>query len=678
MKRQLTAHLIILFIFLVSTVLPAQTNKLNLMPVPQKVTLLEGKFLLQNDFSVEIKGNPDDRLYSYATRVLRRLSDRTGLFFPQDVITKSGNSDVNELIIECKRPGKIILGEDESYELNISSDKIELKAETDLGAMKGLETLLQLLDNGKNNYFFRNISISDKPRFPWRGLMIDVSRHFMPVEVIKRNLDAMASVKMNVFHWHLSDDQGVRVESKVFPKIQEFCSDGLYYTQDQVKDIIKYAADRGIRVYPEFDIPGHSTSWFVAFPELASAPGPYTIERNWGVFDPTFNPTIEKTYEFFDKLFAEWTKLFPDEYFHIGGDENNGKQWNENKDIQEFMKKNNIKDNHALQAYFNNRLLKILTKNNKKMIGWDEILHPQMPTNIVIQSWRGTDALVEAAKKGYMGILSNGYYIDLIQPAEFHYLNDPVPQGSDLTDTELKRILGGETTQWAELVTPEIIDSRIWPRTAAIAERFWSQADVKDVDDMYRRLDVVNFRLEELGITNRKNQDMMLRRLTNNLDTTPLKTLVDVIEPVKIYSRHSQGVKYQQHSPYTRVVDATQPESNTARWFRKSVDEFLQKKDQKTADELKSCLNIWKGNHQKLIELINVSPILKEIEPLSANLADISGTGLEAISLLLSDSKADSDWSSKNMELLEEAKKPYGQTEIMITSAIEKLINSVK
>ncbi len=676
MKRYLVPTLI--FLFIISIALQAQSSKLNLMPVPNQLSVDGGYFKLEKDFSISIKGNPDERLFSYATRVLRRLSDRTGLFFPQDVIAKNNDGDNDEFTINCKRPGKIVLGEDESYELKVSYDKIELNAETDLGALKGLETLLQLLDIQNGNYVFPNVSIIDKPRFPWRGLMIDGSRHFEPVEVIKRNLDAMASVKMNVFHWHLSDDQGVRVESKVFPQIQKLCSDGLYYTQEQIKDVIKYAADRGIRVYPEFDIPGHSTSWFTAFPELASAPGPYKIERNWGVFDPTFNPTIEKTYEFFDKLFAEWTKLFPDEYFHIGGDENNGKQWNENKDIQTFMKKNDIKDNHALQAYFNNRMLKILTKNNKKMIGWDEILHPQMPTNIVIQSWRGTDALVEAAKKGYMGILSNGYYIDLIQPAEYHYLNDPVPQGSKLTDAEMKRILGGETTQWGELVTPDNIDSRLWPRTAAIAERFWSPQQVRDIDDMYRRLDIINFRLEELGITSRKNQDMMLRRLTNNLDTEPLKTLVDVIEPVKIYTRHSQGVKYQQHSPYSRVVDATQPESNVARWFRKTVDKFIQSKDIKTADELKAYLNCWKNNHEKLLKIINASPILKEIEPLSVNLTDISETGLEAISLILSSQKADDNWLTKSNSLLENSKNPYGQTEIMITGGIEKLINAVK
>ncbi|MCX6151922.1 MAG: family 20 glycosylhydrolase [Ignavibacteriales bacterium] len=687
MKRlNFTIKIFLFTLLFTSIIIPQQDKlKLNLMPVPAKITMLDGKFILQNNFSIAIKGNPDERIYQYATRVLRRLSGRTGLFFPQDFITKQSNSDTCQMIITCNRSGKIKLNEDESYSLKVTSSKVELTSETDLGALRGLETLTQLLSSDEKGYWFPSVQIEDAPRFPWRGLMIDVSRHFMPVDVIKRNLDGLAALKLNVFHWHLSDDQGVRVESKVYPQIQKLCSDGNYFTQEQIKDIIKYAADRGIRVIPEFDVPGHSTAWFLAFPELASlpagqsgAPGPYKIERNWGVFDPTFNPTIEPTYEFFDKFFGEMAALFPDEYFHIGGDENNGKQWKENKSIQEFMKKNNIPDNHSLQAYFNNRILKILTKNGKKMIGWDEILHPQMPTNIVIQSWRGTEALIESAKKGYMGILSNGYYIDLIQPAEFHYLNDPIPSGSKLSDEEKKKILGGEVTQWAELVTPENVDSRIWPRTAAIAERLWSPENIKDVEDMYRRLDVISFQLEDLGLNHFKNQEMMLRRLTNNNDTSPLKTLVDVVEPVKIYTRHSQGVKYTQQSPYTRVVDASQPESNVARKFKKTVDAFLATKNVKYAEEIKHWLNLWKSNQDKLTQLIKLSPVLKEIEPMSVNLSKVSQTGLEAVESILSNKKVGGDWNSKNLKLLEVAKQPFGQVELMVTSAIEKLINAVE
>lgn len=671
------SKLIILFFLFTSFLLTkVNNNKLNLMPFPLKVNLLEGKFILDSTFSISINGMPANRIYSYSTRVLRRLSGRTGLFFLQDFITKENFNPNSQMQITCKRNAKVELNENESYSLFISPKKIELKSENDLGALRGLETLLQLLTADDEGYFFPCTEIEDKPRFPWRGLMIDVSRHFMPIDVIKRNLDAMAAVKMNVFHWHLSDDQGFRVESFILPKLHQLCSDGLYYTQVQIKEIIEYADERGIRVYPEFDIPGHSTAFFTAYPELASAPGPYKIERNWGVFDPTFNPTIEETYIFFDKLFGEMTKLFPDPYFHIGGDENNGKQWNTNESIQSFMKKNKIKDNHALQSYFNNRILKILTKYGKMMIGWDEILHPEMPNNIVIQSWRGTKSLIESAQKGYMGILSNGYYIDLIQSTEFHYLNDPIPANSNLSDEEKKFILGGEATSWGELVTLETVDSRIWPRTAAIAERFWSPEIIKDVDNMYRRIETISFQLEELGLLHKKNYEMMLRRLTNNNDISSLKILVDILEPVKIYTRHRQGKKYQQQSPFTRVVDAAQPDAKTAREFRKLIDLFL--KDKKSnKDEIESWLMKWRDNHKELIKTINKSPVIKEIEQLSKNLENISISGLESLSLILTNKPVNKQWLDDKLLFVKQAKIPYGQAELMVVSAIEKLINAV-
>ena len=189
------------------------------------------------------------------------------------------------------------------------------------------------------------VTIQDKPRFPWRGLMIDVSRHFIPLDVLKRNLDGMSAVKLNVFHWHLSDNQGFRVESKKFPQLQRMGSDGLFYTQDDVRDLIEYARERGIRVVPEFDMPGHSTAWFVGYPDLASAPGPYSVERKWGVLDPAMNPVENRTYKFLDEFIGEMANLFPDQFFHIGGDEVNGKQWDANPAIQEFMRSHDLKNN---------------------------------------------------------------------------------------------------------------------------------------------------------------------------------------------------------------------------------------------------------------------------------------------------------------------------------------------
>ncbi|MBN1155392.1 family 20 glycosylhydrolase, partial [candidate division KSB1 bacterium] len=392
MKKRIACFLsFLLVLFFFQSVNGTTISELNLMPVPEKMELLEGHFRLDDSFTIKIVGTGGDRLYDGSSRMLHRLAGRTGLFFSQDFITPEKNKKVEgaKFIINCIRAGVVKLNEDESYTLSIAPESIQLSAKTDIGVLRGLETLLQLLDADEQGYFFPAIDIQDAPRFPWRGLMIDACRHFMPVDMVKRNLDGMAAVKLNVLHWHLSEDQGFRVESFTYPKLHELGSDGFYYSQAQIKDIIDYADSRGIRVMPEFDLPGHATSWFVGYPELASAPGPYTIERRWGVFDPTFNPASEKTYKFLDKFFKEMAQLFPDDYLHIGGDENNGRQWDANPEIQAFMKKKNIKDNHELQSYFNNRLLKILTKYNKKMVGWEEILHPDMPKNIVIQSWRG-------------------------------------------------------------------------------------------------------------------------------------------------------------------------------------------------------------------------------------------------------------------------------------------------
>ncbi len=669
--------IIVSFAVVLLSVVVAQAGKPDLLPLPAKINYEEpGAFRLDPTFKAVVQGVAHPRLYGATTRMLQRLSGRTGLFFTQDIITAATPVTGAQFLVYCKNEGRVQLGEDESYELVVAPDKIELSCITDLGGLRGLETLLQLLQADAEGYYFPAVTIRDQPRFPWRGLMIDVCRHWMPMEVIKRNLDGMAAVKMNVLHLHLTEDQGFRIESKIYPKLHQMGSDGNYYTQEQIREIIAYADARGIRVIPEFDMPGHATAWFVGHPELASAPGPYTIERRWGIMDPTMDPSKESTYAFLDKFLGEMARLFPDPYLHIGGDENNGKHWNANPAIQAFMKKNNIADNHALQAYFNRRILNILTKHGKKMVGWDEILHPDMPRTIMIQSWRGAKFLVESARQGYQGILSNGYYIDLIQPASFHYLNDPIPPDSALTDAEQARIMGGEATSWAELVTPETVDSRIWPRTAAIAERLWSAADVRDVDDMYRRLATISLQLEEHGLTHIRNYEMMLRRLTGNQDITALKTLVDVIEPVKIYQRHHQGVSYFSHSPYTRAVDAARPESMTARAFARDVDAFLHDPAQAGAETILHYLTQWRNNHAALLEIMQKSPVIRELETLSQDLADLSAAGLKAVHALLAEEKLDATWHYEQQLVADRAKKPRGQTELMVVPAIQKLIDA--
>ncbi len=668
--------LIVVVCAVVATAQQPSPPKLNLMPMPASVKFQNERLPVDTNFRVATRGHSDARLEAGIWRFIKRLEGRTVLTLPP---TLAPDDQTTPLIVNCQGPGKNIpaVTEDETYHIDITRRQAMLSAPTVVGALRGLETLLQLLDADRNGYFFPGVQIDDQPRFPWRGLLIDVARHFETMEVLKRNLDGMAAVKLNVFHWHLTEDQGFRVESKKFPKLHQLGSDGNYYTQEQVKEIIAYARERGIRVVPEFDMPGHSTSWLVGHPELGSAPGPYTIERRPGIFEPALDPTREEVYKFLDTFLGEMAALFPDEYLHIGGDENEGKQWDRNPAIQEFMKKKGIKDNHALQAYFNTRLLKILQKHGKKMIGWDEILQPELPKDIVIQSWRGTAALAEAARKGYDGILSNGYYIDLIQPASQHYVADPLPADSTLTPEEAKHVLGGEATMWAEWVTPETIDSRIWPRTAAIAERLWSPRTVNDVPDMYRRLAVISLQLEELGLTHKRNQEMMLRRLVRNEDIGPLRTLVSVIEPVKEYRRYQQRPQTML-SQLTGVVDAALPDSETARKFSWMVTEFLNDgpRYQLYRPELSQMLADWQSAGASLSPVIDRSPALKEIKPLAQNLTQLGSTGLEAISYLKLGIPPPRDWREQSLAKVEEAAKPYGALEFVVISGVKQLVNA--
>src|SRR6266498_543708 len=650
------------------------TRANNLMPVPASVEFRSGRLAIDNKFRMATRGFSDARLEAGISRALKRLAGRTGLTLnlsPTLIETEA------TLIVRCQGAGQPIpsVKEDESYQIEISDKQAALMAPTVVGVLRGLETLLQLVDADRDGYFLPGIRIQDQPRFPWRGLLIDVGRHYEPMEVLKRNLDAMAAVKLNVLHWHLTEDQGFRVESKKFPKLHLMGSDGLYYTQDQIREIIDYARARGIRVVPEFDIPGHSTSWLVGYPELGSAPGPYTIERAAGIFEPALDPTRDQVYKFLDTFFGEMAALFPDAYIHIGGDENEGKQWDRNPKIQAFMKEKGIKNNHALQAYFNQRLLKILQKHGKKMIGWDEVLQPELPKDVVIHSWRGSASLAEAAKKGYDGILSAGYYIDLMYPASDHYRADPIPADSTLTPEEAKHVLGGEATMWGEWVSPETIDSRIWPRTAAIAERLWSPRTIVDVEDMYRRLGVISLQLEELGLAHKRNHDMLLRRLTRSEDIVPLRTLASIVEPVKEYRRY-QVRPQTMLSPLTGLVDAVPPDSEAARSFTLMVDGLLSDapRFQLYRESINDTFVRWREAGPALDALIGRSPALMEAKPLADDLSQMALIGLESLAYLSKGVAPTTEWRDSRLALLEQAAKPRAALEFAITPGVRQLV----
>ena len=653
---------------------------LNLMPVPASVQQGTGSLRIDSGFSVALKGYTEPRLDRAVERFRLQLARLTAI-----PLVVNPSVSATTLVIETDHASKPVqeVGEDESYVLEVTVSGAKLTARTPLGTLHGLQTFLQLVSVSPEGFTAPVVTIHDSPRFPWRGLMIDSARHFMPIAVIKRNLDGLEALKMNVFHWHLSENQGFRVESKKFPKLHEMGSDGLFYTQEEILDVVAYARDRGIRVVPEFDVPGHSTAWFVGYPELASGSGPYQIEPRWGVFDPAMDPTKESTYKFLDEFIGEMAQLFPDQFFHVGGDEVNGKEWSANPKIQEFMRSHGLKGNQALQAYFNKRLQPIVSKHDKSMIGWDEVLDPTLPKDITIQSWRGADALADAAKQGYRGILSNGWYLDLGWSAARHYAVDPFGENTTtLSSTEKARVLGGESCMWAEYVSEENVDSRIWPRNAAIAERLWSPAEVRDTAEMYRRLDVISERLEWLGLTHKTYYSQMLRRIAG--PATPdqfsaLRTLADVVEPVKDYTREETAdAEPTSATPLHRVVDAVPLESDEGRRFNELVDQYVKSscRDSASTAKLRSHLALWQSNDAVFRTLTQTSFLAKQVTARSQDLSAIGNVGVAALDSLAKSQRASDEWKMQELAVITEAEKPKTQLLLIPASGIRKLVEA--
>lgn len=565
----------------------------DVMPVPAEIQFgaAEAGVPVTGDFSVALAGINDVRLRSAVIRLYGALTVRTGVVFAQSAGAKP-EAQTAALVIDVAAPAPAVpvLGEDESYTLVITDGQAVLRAPTTTGALRGLQTVIQLVRQEGGGFVLPAVTINDRPRFPWRGLMVDVSRRWHPPGEIKRIIDGMELVKLNVLHFHVTDDQGFRIESRTHPELHTLGSDGLYFTQDQIRDIIDYAAARAIRVVPEFDMPGHATSWGVSHPELLSGPAgaAYTIEERWGVFDPTMDPSNPALYELLSDFLGEMSALFPDRYLHIGGDENNGRQWNASGRIQKFIADKNLKDNHGLHAFFSQRIGEILTRNGKTLVGWDEILHPDMPAGAVVHSWRGPKGVAGATAAGHPVILSHGYYIDLCEPASDHYAADPVPVGNALTPAQQKLVLGGEATMWSEWTSSENIDSRIWPRTAAIAERLWSPQSVRDTADMYRRLAIVSLRLDEAGMQHEKNRTSILRRLAGDTfspdgpEVRALRVLSDACEPVKQYARGRLQLK-SRLNPLGGFVDGTLPDSASSRDFNANVAAFLAARESEPA-----------------------------------------------------------------------------------------------
>ncbi|WP_185817091.1 beta-N-acetylhexosaminidase [Hymenobacter metallilatus] len=694
-------HLLLFLILLLSAPVSAQPTPPDtrmLLPVPVQANWGKSRFAVKSDFTWQVFTPTQTPETQAADSAVTEAVER--LVLPTLLPGKAGTPSRRRasplptaaLVLQYGRPGNLLtVGDDESYTLRVTPMGVALNANTHLGILRGLATLRQLAQPTKQGLsVLPEVDVVDTPRFPWRGLLIDAARHFMPVAVVKRNLDGMWATKLNVLHWHLSDDQGFRVESKLFPRLHQVGGQGQFYTQRQIREVVRYAGRRGIRVIPELDMPGHATAWLAAYPRLASNDSVYGVSTRWGVLNIAMDPTRETTYSFVDSLLSEVTPLFPDPYFHIGGDENDGRQWRRNPRIVAYMKQNGfvtdkgLPDKHALQAYYNQRVLAMLVRYKKQLVGWDEILGPGLPTSAVIQSWRGKKGLYDAAKAGHQALLSNGYYIDLNLSAASHYSPDPLPQDAPLTPEQQKLILGGEATMWAEFADSVIVDSRIWPRAAAVAERLWSAGTVRNVPDMYRRLALFSPQLETLGLQHRKAPAQLLRQLAGSpAAVPPLRTLAEVLEPVKEYKRHFQGFKYTTQTPLNRLVDAAPAESDVARTFGQLVDSVLVPANGRSAaafqrhlKTLRAQLQLWKNNDALVQPTLQQNPLLKEYAPLSTNLKTAAALALERLTLLEKGQVPPPATPAAALKQLEALKAPAGQAELAVLPHLRRLVEA--
>jgi hexosaminidase len=455
-------------------------------------------------------------------------------------------------------------------------------------------------------------------------------------------------------------------------------SDGMYYTQAEIRRVVAYARQRGIRVVPEFDIPGHTASWLPGYPELSAGKGPFEILRRFGISDDVMDPTREWTYTFLDNFIGDMTLLFPDKYFHVGGDEVNGNQWNASPRIQAFAKTHRLKNARDIQVYFNQHVQKIVQKHGKIMIGWDEVLHPDLPKATVVHIWRNQASLADAVQKGYRAILSWGYYLDHLSPAAYHYGIDPAGGPAEqLTAAQQSKILGGEACMWAELVDAETVDSRIWPRTAAIAERLWSSRDITDADSMYTRLEAVSRMLEWTGVQHRANYAPMLSRLAAGRPNEPLRILADASEALGLGPRQRVG-HYTTEKALNRFVDAARAESESVRALEHAAARAAADPNANAAAVtlLRDQFTRWAANDARFQPLAQDNALLTEIKPLSADLSALGAAGLRVLDGLNGGVPLPGEWLSQETAEVTRMLRPNAEVTLAAARVVKILLDA--
>ncbi|MEA3439961.1 MAG: beta-N-acetylhexosaminidase [Chloroflexota bacterium] len=490
--------------------------------------------------------------FSGHTRIIARDGlEPIGVYLKEVIQLVAGLSlDVRSAEMKTPSTGTILLtlmGENqvlgrEGYQLEISNNEIVLRAPHPSGVLYSIQTLRQLMQASHRDQQLSEggdclvpaVKIEDQPRFRWRGMHLDVARHMYPIDFIKRFIDLMALHKLNTFHWHLTDDQGWRIEIKKYPGLTEIgskrkaspipakrqVSDGVpyggFYTQDQVREIIEYAASRFVTVIPEIELPGHALAALASYPNLGCTGGPYQVSAAWGVFEDIFCAGNEKVYEFLEGVLNEVIDLFPGEFIHIGGDEVPKDRWNHCQKCQSMIEKQGLKNPAELQSYFIKRIAAFLSTRRRRIIGWDETLEGCLAADAAVMVWRDASYGVQAARMGHDVIMcpTEYCYFDTYQaqgqereppaiggflPLEKVYAFEPIPD--ELNPDQTKHILGGQGNVWTEYIpTPEGVEYMAFPRATALAEVLWSPRDTKDYKDFCQRLRVFLRNLDGMGV----------------------------------------------------------------------------------------------------------------------------------------------------------------------------------
>ncbi|MGB0921178.1 MAG: family 20 glycosylhydrolase [Alphaproteobacteria bacterium] len=502
------------------------------------------------------------------------------------------------------------LESDENYAIDITPNRIEIRAAEKWGALHALTTLDGLIENGTLSCG----SIQDEPAFPWRGLKLDCVRHKIEFATVLNIIEGMAAAKLNVLHWGLCNNQGWRVESNALPRLHEVAADGHYYTQDQIREAVSFAAAYGIRVVPEFNMPGHSSAILVAYPELAAAPAPNALPEAYGIIEDEMHPFKEAVFEFADTLIGEMKELFPDPYWHFGGDEVTGKQWEANTEIQAQAKDLGLNGKEEIQAHFTARLIEIIKSHGKTPMGWEEVAHGKPnPDGLLLENW--ISPADSDVMKPYKQVSAQGYYLDHFMPAEAHW-HHPVTQG----DAD---VIGGEACAWAEAMNDDTIIGHIFPRIGAIAEVLWCGKPQTD-HPLHSRLAALDGQLLKRGIDTEAGQRAVLKRCGGGASRDAMRTLAQLVSPIPYYLLldRGDGSEGTIATPFNRFVQALRADPPMARSFAQAVDRYIATGDNRGGVEASFAL--WESLPTLLADQA-------ELLPLADAMAELAQFGRKAL-----------------------------------------------